>query len=204
MTSPSSTPEWGASGGGAEREPEPEEGGQDASACAVWRSDRVKLEPGMIVSLQDEERHADGTCNAFNVYLNGKGPDGKVLRNIKRVVMPTVSTTESGQLDPMNMRLVFGGCEDAAEIVALMGKKCKLEVRAAVENWSQSGQVEFHGLSYILEAVPLIIDTDTVKLRAGLGLTVGFLVYRYTATVGDTQLWDFEWTEQRKKRRANA
>ena len=52
-----------------------------------------------------------------------------------------------------------------------------------------------------MEAVPLIIDTDTVKLRAGLGLTVGFLVYRYTATVGDTQLWDFEWEDQARRRR---
>lgn len=176
------------------------EGEQDTSR-ARWRNGRVEPGHGMIVPLQDEEHHADGTCNAFNVYLNGGGPNGKVLRNIKKVIMPTVSTTESGQLDPMEMRLVFGGCEDAVEIVALMGKKCKLEVRAAVENRNYGGQVEFHGLSYILEAVPLQIDTDTVRLRAGLGLTIGLLVYRYTATVGETQLWDFEWTEQGRKRR---
>lgn len=167
----------------------------------IWRNGRLKLEPGMIVPLQDEERPAAGTCNEFNVYLNGKGPDGKLLRNIKRVILPTVSTTENGQIDPMDMKLVFGGCEDAAEIVALLGKKCKLEVRAAVENWNHDGQVEYHGLSYILEAVPLQIDPDTVKRRAGLGLTIGFLVYRYTAAVGDTQLWDFEWTEKGRKKR---
>lgn len=176
--------------------------GEPVVSGYVWRNRRLNIEPGVIVPLQDEERHADGTCNDFNVYLNGKGPDGKALRNIKRVIMPTVSTCENGQqTEPMEMQLVFGGCEDAAEIVALLGKKCKLEVRAAVENWSQGGQVEFHGLSYILEAVPLQIETDTVKRRAGLGLTIGFLVYRYTATAGDTQLWDFEWTEQERKRR---
>ena len=175
--------------------------GEPVERCYVWRNGRLNLEPGMIVPLQDEDRHADGTCNEFNVYLNGKGPDGKVLRNIKRVIMPTVSTDENGKMEQMGMQLVFGGCEDAAEIVALLGKKCKLEIRAAVENWSQGGQVEFHGLSYILEAVPLQIETDTVKRRAGLGLTIGFLVYRYTATVGDTQLWDFEWAENGRKRR---
>ena len=175
--------------------------GEPVERRYVWRNGRLNIEPGMIVPLQDEERHADGTCNDFNVYLNGKGPGGKVLRNIKRVIMPTVSTDENGKMEQMGMQLVFGGCEDAAEIVALLGKKCKLEIRAAVENWSQGGQVEFHGLSYILEAVPLQIETDTVKRRAGLGLTIGFLVYRYTATVGDTQLWDFEWTEDGRKRR---
>ena len=175
--------------------------GEPVERRYVWRNGRLNIEPGMIVPLQDEERHADGTCNDFNVYLNGKGPGGKVLRNIKRVIMPTVSTDENGKMEQMGMQLVFGGCEDAAEIVALLGKKCKLEIRAAVENWSQGGQVEFHGLSYILEAVPLQIETDTVKRRAGLGLTIGFLVYRYTATVGDTQLWDFEWAENGRKRR---
>ncbi len=175
--------------------------GEPVERRYVWRNGRLNIEPGMIVPLQDEERHADGTCNDFNVYLNGKGPGGKVLRNIKRVIMPTVSTDENGKMEQMGMQLVFGGCEDAAEIVALLGKKCKLEIRAAVENWSQGGQVEFHGLSYILEAVPLQIETDTVKRRAGLGLTIGFLVYRYTATVEDTQLWDFEWTEDGRKRR---
>ncbi|MEY8388832.1 hypothetical protein AALC17_16375 [Oscillospiraceae bacterium 38-13] len=175
--------------------------GEPVERRYVWRNGRLNIEPGMIVPLQDEERHADGTCNDFNVYLNGKGPGGKVLRNIKRVMMPTVSANENELAEPMDMKLVFGGCEDAAEIVALIGKKCKLEIRAAVENWSQGGQVEFHGLSYILEAVPLQIETDTVKRRAGLGLTIGFLVYRYTATVGDTQLWDFEWTENGRKRR---
>ena len=175
--------------------------GEPVERRYVWRNGRLNIEPGMIVPLQDEERHADGTCNDFNVYLNGKGPGGKVLRNIKRVMMPTVSTNENELVEPMDMKLVFGGCEDAAEIVALLGKKCKLEIRAAVENWSQGGQVEFHGLSYILEAVPLQIETDTVKRRAGLGLTIGFLVYRYTATVEDTQLWDFEWTEDGRKRR---
>lgn len=167
----------------------------------AWKNGRLELEPEIIMPLQEEDRHADGTCNEFNVYLNGKGPDGKVLRNIKRVIMPTVSTYENGQTEPMDMKLVFGGCEDAAEIVALMGKKCKLEVRAAVENWNQDGRVDFHGYSYILEAVPLQIETDTVKRRAGLGLTIGFLVYRYTATVGDTQLWDFEWENQERKKR---
>ncbi|MEY8388924.1 hypothetical protein AALC17_16875, partial [Oscillospiraceae bacterium 38-13] len=54
----------------------------------AWRDGKLELEPGMIVPLQDKDRHADGTCNEFNVYLNGKGPDGKVLRNIKRVIMP--------------------------------------------------------------------------------------------------------------------
>ena len=174
--------------------------GEPVERCYVWRNGRLNLEPGMIVPLQDEDRHADGTCNEFNVYLNGKGPDGKVLRNIKRVIMPTVSTDENGKMEQMGMQLVFGGCEDAAEIVALLGKKCKLEVRAAVENWSQGGQVEFHGLNYILEAVPLQLETDTVKRMAGLGLTIGLMVSRYTATVGDTQLWDFEWTEQGRKR----
>lgn len=173
-----------------------------ASPCGViWKNGRVELEPGMIVPLQDEERYGSGICNDFNVYLNGKGPDGKTLRNIKKVIMPTVSAYENGQTEPMDMKLVFGGCDDAAEIVALFGKKCKLEVRAAVERWNQSGQIEFHGHSYILEAVPLEIDTDTVKRGAGLGLTIGFLVYRYTATVGDTQLWDFEWKEQERKKR---
>ena len=175
--------------------------GEPVGRGYVWRNGRLNIEPGMIVPLQDEERHADGTCNDFNVYLNGKGPGGKVLRNIKRVMMPTISANENELVEPMDMKLVFGGCEDAAEIVALLGKKCKLEIRAAVENWSQGGQVEFHGLSYILEAVPLQIETDTVKRRAGLGLTIGFLVYRYTATVEDTQLWDFEWTEDGRKRR---
>ena len=100
----------------------------------------------------------------------------------------------------MDMKLVFGGCEDVAEIVALMGKKCKLEVRATVENRDQDGQIEFHRHSYILEAVPMQIETDTVKRLGGLGLTIGLLVYRYTATVEDTQLWDIEWTEQGRKR----
>lgn len=172
-----------------------------ASPCGVIGGNgRLELGPGMIVPLQDEERHGNGICNAFNVYLNGKGPDGKTMRNIKRVIMPTVSTHENGQTEPMDMKLVFGGCEDAAEIVALMGKKCKLEIRAAVENRNQNGQVEFHGHSYILEAVPMEIDTDTVKRWAGLGLTIGFLVYRYTATVGDTQLWDFEWKGQEREK----
>lgn len=174
--------------------------GEQTARRAVWRNGRLELEPGMIVPLHEEELPPNGVCREFNVYLNGKEPDKK-LHNIKRVIMPTVYTHENGQTDPMDMKLVFGGCEDAAEIVALLGKKCKLEVRAATENWNQSGQVEFHGLSYILEAVPLQLDTDTVKRQAGLGLTIGLLVYRYTATVGDTQLWDFEWTEQGRKRR---
>ncbi len=137
--------------------------GEPVERCYVWRNGRLNL----IVPLQDEDRHSDGTCNEFNVYLNGKGPDGKVLRNIKRVIMPTVSTDENGKMEQMVMQLVFGGYEDAAEIVAFLGKKCKLEVRAAVENWSQGGQVEFYGLSYILEAVSLQIETDTVKRLAG-------------------------------------
>ena len=176
-------------------------GEQDTRRTArAWRNGKLELEPGMIVPLQDKDRHADGTCNEFNVYLNGKGPDGKALRNIKRVIMPTVSIHENRQTEPMDMKLVFGGCEDVAEIVALMGKKCKLEVRATVENRDQDGQIEFHGHSYILEAVPMQIETDTVKRLGGLGLTIGLLVYRYTATVEDTQLWDIEWTEQGRKR----
>lgn len=113
-------------------------GEQDTRRTArAWRNGKLELEPGMIVPLQDKDRHADGTCNEFNVYLNGKGPDGKALRNIKRVIMPTVSVHENRQTEPMDMKLVFGGCEDVAEIVALMGKKCKLEVRATVENRDQ-------------------------------------------------------------------
>lgn len=176
------------------------EGEQDTRrADLAWRNGRLELEPGMIVPLQDEDRHADGTCNEFNVYLNGKGPDGKVLRNIKRVIMPTVSTYENGQqAEPMDMKLVFGGCEDAAEIVALLGKKCKLEVRAAVESWNKTGQAEYHGHRYILEAVPLELKPEPLKRLGGTGVTIGFLVYRYTATVGDTELWSFEWGTQEK------
>lgn len=176
------------------------EGEQDTRrAVLVWRNGRLELGPGMIVPLQDEDRHADGTCNEFNVYLNGKGPNGKALRNIKRVIMPTVSTYENGQqAEPMDMKLVFGGCEDAAEIVALLGKKCKLEVRAAVENWSQTGRIEYHGHRYILEAVPLELKPEPLKRLGGTGVTIGFLVYRYTATVGDTELWSFEWGTQEK------
>lgn len=133
------------------------EGEQDTRrAVLVWRNGRLELGPGMIVPLQDEDRHADGTCNEF------------------------------------------GGCEDAAEIVALLGKKCKLEVRAAVENWSQTGRIEYHGHRYILEAVPLELKPEPLKRLGGTGVTIGFLVYRYTATVGDTELWSFEWGTQEK------
>ena len=72
--------------------------GEPVERRYVWRNGRLNIEPGMIVPLQDEERHADGTCNDFNVYLNGKGPGGKVLSNIKRVIMPTVSTDENGKM----------------------------------------------------------------------------------------------------------
>ena len=54
----------------------------------------------------------------------------------------------------------------AAEIVALLGKKCKLEVRAAVENWSQGGQIEFHGLSYIPSEPATTADCSA---RSGVG-----------------------------------
>ena len=173
------------------------EGEQDTRRAALaWRNGRLELEPGMIVTLQDEDRHADGTCNEFNVYLNGKGPDGKALRNIKRVIMPTVSTYENGQPEPMDMKLVFGGCEDAAEIIKLLGKKCKLEIRAAVESRNKTGQAEYHGHRYILEAVPLELKPEPLKRLGGTGVTIGFLVHRYTATAGGTELWSFEWGAQ--------
>ena len=118
------------------------EGEQDASR-AVWRNGRVEPEPGMIVPLQKEKPPANGICNEFNVYLNGKGPNGKNLRNIKKVILPKISADEEGRIEPADMKLVFGGCEDAAEIVNLLGEKCKLEIRAAVENWNYNGKVEY-------------------------------------------------------------
>lgn len=151
------------------------------------------LRPGAIIQMQKEECPANGVCNGFNVYLNGKGPDGKILRNIKKVILPTVSTHENGRMEPMDMKLVFGGCEDAAEVIKLLGKKCKLEIRAAIENRNQDGQIEFHGHSYVLEAVPLELISNTLEMRARTGLTIWFLVYRYTATVEGAKLWDFEW-----------
>ena len=155
------------------------------------RNGQAALGPGTIVQLPKEEPPANGVYDEFNVYLNGKGQNGKILPNIKRVILPTVSAYKNGRLEPMGMKLVFGGCEDAAEIIKLLGKKCKLEVRAAVSNW-KNGQVEFHGHSYILEAEPFKIEPKPLKRRAGMELAVFLLVYRYTATVGEAELWDFE------------
>lgn len=154
----------------------------------IWRKGRVEIVP-----LRDEERRADGTCNAFNVYLNGKGPDGILLKNIERVILPKVYASDNGKSGPMAMKLVFGGCEDAAEIIKRLGKKCKLEIRAAVENWNYSGKKEYHGHSYILEAVPLELKLEPLERLGGTGVTIGFLVYRYTATIEGDQLWGLEW-----------
>ncbi len=35
-------------------------------AAWAWRNGRLELEPGMIVTIKDEERHTDGVCNDFN------------------------------------------------------------------------------------------------------------------------------------------
>jgi len=144
----------------------------------VWKNGRLVLEPGAIIQIRKEEPPANGVCSDFNVYLNGKGPEGKVLRNIKRVILPTISSNEKGWIEPAGMKIVFGGCEDAAEIIKRLGEKCKLEIRAAVQNQNKTGQVEFHGHKYILEAVPLELESDPLEIRSTTGLTVSLLVYR--------------------------
>lgn len=122
----------------------------------VWENGTVILEPGATIQIQRQKQekkpNADGVCNDFNVYLNGKGPDGKILRNIKKVILPEVTHFKGGRLDPMGMKLVFGRCEDAAEIIKRLGEMCKLEIRAAVRGW-ENGQIEFHAHKYILEAI---------------------------------------------------
>ncbi len=77
------------------------------------RGPKRVLEAGTIIQVQKKEPPASAVCNNFNVYLNGKGPDGKILHNINKVILPTV---ENEQKDPMDMKLVFDGCKDAAEI----------------------------------------------------------------------------------------
>ena len=162
----------------------------------VWENGTVILEPGATIQIQRQKQekkpNADGVCNDFNVYLNGKGPDGKILRNIKKVILPEVTHFKGGRLDPMGMKLVFGRCEDAAEIIKRLGEMCKLEIRAAVRGW-ENGQIEFHAHKYILEATPFKIKQRTLKRLGGTGLEIWFQVDRYTATVGDVELWDFEW-----------
>lgn len=162
------------------------------ASIAAWKNGQVVLEPGTVIQIRKQERPVDGMCDEFNVYLNGKGPDGKMLRNIKKVILPEVTHFNGGRLDPMGMKLVFGRCEDAAEIIKRLGEKCKLEIRAAVRGWV-NGQIEFHGYKYTLEATPFKIKPKPLKRQAGMGLEVWFQVDRYTATVGDTELWDFEW-----------
>ncbi len=174
---------------------------EQTANIVVWRNGRLVLEPGAIIQIQKKEPTANGVCSDFNVYLNGKGSDGKILRNIKRVILPTISSDEKGRIEPAGMKLVFGGCEDAAEIIKRLGEKCKLEIRAAVQNQSKTGQVEFHGHKYVLEAVPLEFESDPLKMRGTSDLTVSLLVYRYTATVEGTELWDFEWRNQQRERR---
>lgn len=156
------------------------------------RNGQVVLEPGTVIRIQKEEPIADGTCNEFNVYLNGKGPDGKLLR-VEEVILPTVSKRKDGRMDPMDLTLTFQSREYAADVIKELGEKCKLEIRAAVQHWNGTGGYVFHGHSYILEATPLIIEAEPLKRQGGTGLSVGFQVDRYTATVGDTELWDFEW-----------
>ena len=168
-----------------------------ASSCGViFRNGRTELEPEMVVPIQDEERHADGTCNAFNVYLNGKGPDGKVLCSVERVILPAV-TTRRGNLDkPMVAELVFGRIEDAAELIANMGGRCRLEIRAAIQNWNQTNaEWEFNGHRYILEGAPVEIEQEEIEKRSRAGLTVRFLAHHYTAAVEEKELWDFRYWE---------
>ena len=142
------------------------------------------------------EGQLSGIINDFNVYLNGKGPDGILFRNVKKVILPKTSAYENGREEPADMKLVFGGCEEAAEIIKLMGKKCKLEIRAAATSLEKSGKAELHGHRHILEAVPMELELSPLERMAAMAVTIGLRVFHYTATVGDTELWDFEWTEQ--------
>ena len=54
----------------------------------VWKNGQVVLEPGTVIQIRKQEQTVDGICDEFNVYLNGKEPDGKILRNIKKVILP--------------------------------------------------------------------------------------------------------------------
>lgn len=74
--------------------------------CYAWRNGRLNLEPGIIVPLQ-EEPPANGVCREFNVYLNGNGTNGKILRNIQKVFLPKISTDENGRIH--GRRLHGGG-----------------------------------------------------------------------------------------------
>lgn len=176
-----------------------EKGGQDTRRNTwVWRNG--KLEQAHVV-IRDGGRLAVGDCIEFNAYLNGKGPDGKMLKRIKRVILPKVRTNKNGRADPAYMTLVIGRYEDAAEIINLLGKRCKLEIRAVFEDWGKTGKAEFHSIIHVLDAIPLEFKPVPLERLASMDIRIRFRVCRYTATIGDTKLWDFKWTERDSARR---
>lgn len=169
--------------------------GEPVEHSPVQWDGRLKLEPGMFVALQEKDPAMNGACVGFNVYLNGKGPEGEKIRGVKKALMPTVVTREIGDMDEMSMELVLGGCEEAAEVIKKIGQKCKLEIRTVAKHWDGDGGPEYHGHCYILEAVPLEIKSVAIEKGKCAGLTIRFRVYRYTATMGKTKLWDFKWVK---------
>ena len=51
--------------------------------------ERSKLD--RIVRLPDGKQANCGTCVCFSAWMNGKGPDGKALRSVEKVILPTVT-----------------------------------------------------------------------------------------------------------------
>ena len=158
--------------------------------------ERSKLD--RIVRLPDGKPANCGTCVCFSAWMNGKGPDGKALRSVEKVILPTVTEyVRNGYRDcPMVAELVFGRIEDAAELTDRMGQRCKLEIRAAVQNWDRTdAKWEINGHSHIMECVPAEIEQAPLAMRGGTELTVRLLVYQYTAVVNGKKLWDFRYRE---------
>lgn len=145
---------------------------------------REKNQRGAIIS--------DGKCVGINVCM-GRKADGIKLRGVEKVVLPTVTVYENGEIEPMGLKLIFRSNEYAKPVIKAMQKPCTIEIRTAVQCWNEVGAWEVRGHSYILEATPWRIEPEPLLDGSDTTTTILFQVGRYSMSdTEEKELWSFD------------